>query len=186
MLLLTCLHCMLFLFFSPYCIDEISAFIWDSARLEWEAAKDCDLITAAEQFGRSGCGVGLQKNSFWTEQMNIAILSMHESGFMTDLDNKWILSEDNDMCLNRYDPVPTTLGLRNMAGVFILLGAGIFGGIALIVIEVVYKKRQVAQQRHLDSARFAVEKWKRFVEVSISNLQGHGAIEKFSLELCEI
>uniref|UniRef100_T1L122 Glutamate [NMDA] receptor subunit 1 n=1 Tax=Tetranychus urticae TaxID=32264 RepID=T1L122_TETUR len=144
--------------------DEVSALFWDSARLEWEAAKDCDLITAAEQFGRSGYGIGLVKNSFWTEQMNSAILSMHESGFMTDLDNKWILSEDNDMCLNRNDPVPTTLGLRNMAGVFILLGAGIIGGIALIVIEVVYKKRQVSQQRQLESARAASEKWKRFVE----------------------
>lgn len=134
--------------------------------MEWEAAKDCDLITAAEQFGRSGYGIGLVKNSFWTDQMNSAILSMHESGFMTDLDNKWILSEDIDViCLNRYDPVPTTLGLRNMAGVFILLGAGIFGGIALIVIEVVYKKRQVAQQKQLENARSASEKWKRFVQV---------------------
>lgn len=36
------------------------AFIWDSSRLEYEAAKDCELVTAGELFGRSGYGIGLQ------------------------------------------------------------------------------------------------------------------------------
>lgn len=38
------------------------AFIWDSSRLEFEAAQDCELVTAGELFGRSGYGVGLQKD----------------------------------------------------------------------------------------------------------------------------
>lgn len=49
---------------------DLDAFIWDSSRLEYEAAQDCDLATASEQFGRSGYGIGLQKNSFWTEKIN--------------------------------------------------------------------------------------------------------------------
>ena len=39
----------------------LKAFIWDSSRLEYEAARSCDLITAGDLFGRSGYGVGLQK-----------------------------------------------------------------------------------------------------------------------------
>ncbi|XP_074600857.1 glutamate [NMDA] receptor subunit 1-like isoform X2 [Brevipalpus obovatus] len=146
--------------------DEISAFIWDSSRLEWEAARDCDLITAAEQFGRSGYGVGLQKNSFWTDQMNAAILSMHENGIMTELDKKWILEVNSDvaMCSNRIDGSPTTLGLKNMAGVFVLLVAGIIGGVALIFIEILYKRRQTKQQRQLEVARSAMDRWKKLVE----------------------
>ncbi|RWS30727.1 hypothetical protein B4U80_08658 [Leptotrombidium deliense] len=136
------------------------------ARLEFEAAHDCDLITAAEQFGRSGYGVGLQKNSFWLEKINHAILSMHESGFVTDLDNNWISveTEDGGGCGSEYERFPTTLGLRNMAGVFILVGAGIVGGIGLIVIEVVYKKQQTKSQRQLDAARGATYKWKDYVQ----------------------
>lgn len=145
--------------------NEINAFIWDSARLEYEASQDCGLVIAAEQFGRSGYGIGLAKNSFWTERVNQAILSMHESGFMEKLDNEWILNV-NPECINRSNiRFPTTLGLRNMAGVFILVGIGIVGGIGLIVIEVIYKKQQNRKQRQLENARYAAEKWKKFVQV---------------------
>lgn len=152
---------------------ELDAFIWDSARLEYEAAQDCDLATATEQFGRSGYGIGLQKNSFWTEKINQAVLAMHESGFMEELDNKWILQGDDgddDDCPTRAERAkPATLGLGNMGGVFILVGVGIVGGVVLIGIEVFYKKSQVKQQRQLDAARNAAEKWKRLVEVRESH-----------------
>lgn len=55
------------------------AFIWDSSRLEYEAAKDCELVTAGELFGRSGYGIGLQKGSPWTDAVTLAILDFHES-----------------------------------------------------------------------------------------------------------
>ena len=58
---------------------KLQAFIWDSSRLEYEAAKDCDLSTAGELFGRSGYGIGLEKESPWTEEISLAILSFHES-----------------------------------------------------------------------------------------------------------
>ncbi|CAG0921507.1 unnamed protein product, partial [Notodromas monacha] len=57
---------------------DLNAFIWDSSRLEYEAAKDCDLVTAGELFGRSGYGIGLQKGSPWTDRVTLAILDFHE------------------------------------------------------------------------------------------------------------
>jgi ionotropic glutamate receptor NMDA 1 len=57
----------------------LKAFIWDSSRLEFEAARDCDLITAGDLFGRSGYGVGLQKGSPWADKVTLAILDFHES-----------------------------------------------------------------------------------------------------------
>lgn len=65
------------------------AFIWDSSRLEYEAAKDCELVTAGELFGRSGYGVGLQKGSPWTDAVTLAILEFHESKYLIFL--KWFL-----------------------------------------------------------------------------------------------
>ncbi len=58
---------------------KLMAFIWDSSRLEYEAAKDCELVTAGELFGRSGYGIGLQKGSPWTDAVTLAILDFHES-----------------------------------------------------------------------------------------------------------
>lgn len=58
---------------------KLKAFIWDSSRLEFEAAQDCDLVTAGELFGRSGYGIGLRKGSPWTDAITLAVLDFHES-----------------------------------------------------------------------------------------------------------
>lgn len=70
----TLIHVMSIVIFS-----KLMAFIWDSSRLEYEAAKDCELVTAGELFGRSGYGIGLQKGSPWTDAVTLAILDFHES-----------------------------------------------------------------------------------------------------------
>ncbi|CAL1298352.1 unnamed protein product [Larinioides sclopetarius] len=142
--------------------DGLSAFIWDSSRLEYEAAQDCNLVTAGEQFGRSGYGIGLQKHSLWADQVTLALLGMHESGYMEELDNRWIL-QGSETC-EKNEKFPATLGLKNMAGVFILVGAGIVGGVGLIIIEIIYKKHQTRKQRRLELARHAADKWRGAVE----------------------
>lgn len=63
------------------CISKLMAFIWDSSRLEFEAAQDCELVTAGELFGRSGYGIGLQKGSPWADDVTLAILDFHESKY---------------------------------------------------------------------------------------------------------
>ncbi|KAG0716030.1 Glutamate [NMDA] receptor subunit 1 [Chionoecetes opilio] len=142
---------------------RLKAFIWDSSRLEYEAAQDCELVTAGELFGRSGYGIGLKKNSPWADRVTLAILEFHESGYMEELDNKWILQNQEDTC-NTDEKAPATLGLKNMAGVFILVAAGIVGGIGLIIIEIIYKKHQIKKQKRLEIARHAADKWRVAIE----------------------
>lgn len=142
---------------------KLMAFIWDSSRLEYEAAKDCELVTAGELFGRSGYGIGLQKGSPWTDAVTLAILEFHESGFMESLDKDWIFHGNVQQC-EQFEKTPNTLGLKNMAGVFILVAAGIVGGIGLIIIEVVYKKHQIKKQKRMEIARHAADKWRGTIE----------------------
>ncbi|KAI8437578.1 hypothetical protein MSG28_011864 [Choristoneura fumiferana] len=142
---------------------KLMAFIWDSSRLEFEAAQDCELVTAGELFGRSGYGVGLQKGSPWADWVTLAILDFHESGIMESLDNNWIL-RNNLLNCEENEKTPNTLGLKNMAGVFILVLAGIIGGIVLIVIEVVYKRHQIKKQKRMEIARHAADRWRGTVE----------------------
>ena len=59
--------------------SSLNAFIWDSSRLEFEAAQNCALVTAGELFGRSGYGIGLKKDSPWANHVTLAILQFHES-----------------------------------------------------------------------------------------------------------
>uniref|UniRef100_A0A8D8LK52 Glutamate [NMDA] receptor subunit 1 n=1 Tax=Cacopsylla melanoneura TaxID=428564 RepID=A0A8D8LK52_9HEMI len=144
-------------------IGKLMAFIWDSSRLDFEAAQDCELVTAGELFGRSGYAIGLQKGSPWADAVTLAILDFHESGFMERLDNTWILQGNVQQC-EQYEKTPNTLGLKNMAGVFILVAAGIVGGIGLIIIEMVYKKHQIKKQKRLELARHAADKWRNAIE----------------------
>ena len=80
------------------------------------------------------------------------------------LDKQWIFHGNLQQC-EQFEKTPNTLGLKNMAGVFILVGAGIIGGIGLIIIEVVYKKHQIKKQKRLEIARHAADKWRGTVEV---------------------
>lgn len=79
------------------------AFIWDSSRLEFEAAQDCQLVTAGELFGRSGYGVGLQKGSPWSESVTLSILDFHES---------------TEICYNKYYKINSNFSLSNQVGLW--------------------------------------------------------------------
>lgn len=83
---------------------------------------------------------------------------------MESLDNLWILQGNIQQC-EQFEKTPNTLGLKNMAGVFILVAAGIVGGVLLIVIEMAYKKHQIKKQKRLELARHAADKWRGQVEV---------------------
>ncbi|XP_043246507.1 glutamate [NMDA] receptor subunit 1-like isoform X1 [Amphibalanus amphitrite] len=141
---------------------SLNAFIWDSSRLEFEAAQNCALVTAGELFGRSGYGIGLKKDSPWANHVTLAILQFHESGYMEQLDNRWIFQNRKE-CETR-EKAPATLGLKNMAGVFILVLAGIAGGCALIIIEIIYKRHKIRSQRKLALAKNAADRWRGAVE----------------------
>ena len=86
------------------------------------------------------------------------------AGFMEKLDNDWILQGNMKKCQEK-EKTPATLGLKNMAGVFILVAAGIVGGVGLIIIEIIYKKHQIRKQRKLELARHAADKWRGAIEV---------------------
>jgi len=143
-------------------LGKLQAFIWDSSRLEYEAANDCDLVTAGELFGRSGYGIGLPKDSPWTHEISLAVLSFHESGYMEELDGRWILVKDTK-CPEK-DTSPATLGLTNMAGVFMMVAGGIVAGVFLIFVEIAYKRHRGLKEKELELAKTAADRWRGNIE----------------------
>lgn len=83
---------------------------------------------------------------------------MHESGFMESLDNKWILGNEKD-CDSKDDHFPYTLGMKNMAGVFILVFSGVITSFGLIVIEIIYKKRKARKLKRVSIAKRMAIRW---------------------------
>ncbi|RUS90768.1 hypothetical protein EGW08_001479, partial [Elysia chlorotica] len=142
---------------------DLEAFIWDSPRLEYEAANDCALTTAGDLFGRSGLGIGLPKNSPWTHAVSMAVLELHESAFMEKLDNQYILVDSQSSCPES-NSAPATLGLTNMAGVFMMVAGGIVAGVLLIFIEIAYKRHRGLKEKELELARNAADRWRGNIE----------------------
>lgn len=83
---------------------------------------------------------------------------------MEDLDERWIKRGSGQLC-EHDEKTPATLGLKNMAGVFILVAAGIVCGVGLIFIEIMYKRHQIRRQRRMELARHVADKWRTMVEV---------------------
>lgn len=84
---------------------------------------------------------------------------------MESLDNLWILQGNVQQC-EQFDKTPNTLGLQNMAGVFIVVAVGIAGGVGLIIIEMAYKRHQNNKQKKMELARHAADKWRGTIEVN--------------------
>ncbi|CAF3093180.1 unnamed protein product [Rotaria socialis] len=142
---------------------KLKAFIWDSPRLEYEAAQDCDLVTAGELFGRSSYGIALRKKDAWINPLSHTILSFHEKGFMETLDNQWIFSKGMKQCSDRSSS-PATLGVNNMLGVFLLVAGGIFAGFFLLAIEIAFKRRKERRENEMEVSRNALLHWRKKIE----------------------
>nr|XP_053626985.1 glutamate [NMDA] receptor subunit 1-like [Cherax quadricarinatus] len=131
---------------------SLQAFIWESSRLEYEASRDCSLVTVGELFGRSGYGVGLKKGSPWADKITLDILDLHERGYMEDLDKVWIW---NDGAICQEDQLDANfskrLGLKNLEGIFIMVAGGVISGVILVLGEIVYDRcRSGRSQRDED------------------------------------
>ena len=88
---------------------------------------------------------------------------------MEDLDNNWILLNKGVVCADDDDNSPATLGLKNMRGVFIVVGVGILLGLVLIVVEIAYKRHQMGKIKRIAAARKAATKWRGSVEVHFTD-----------------
>ncbi|TNN11154.1 Glutamate [NMDA] receptor subunit 1 [Schistosoma japonicum] len=155
---------------------SLKAFIWDSARLNYEVSIDCELITAGEVFGRNSYGLVMKKNNPWLYELSQAVLNFHERGIMETLDTKWIHIKSNNC--ERTESSPATLGLTNMAGVFIMIGMGLVAGAILTLVEVLCAKRKGERKKKLELSSVAVQHWRDNIQKRHSELHFQNATEK--------
>ncbi|KAB7504758.1 Glutamate [NMDA] receptor subunit 1, partial [Armadillidium nasatum] len=159
------------------------------SRLEFEASRNCDLVTVGELFGRSGYGIGIRKGLFWSEKITLDILEFHESGFMADLDEKWIWDISEDCPPDKLNS-PQRLGLANLEGIFMMIVGGVILGIILIIIELLYEKYKVRFRKSGQSSqRIKRRKDKDEKEFENDFIEEDGVLERNALpnicQLCE-
>ncbi|GJQ74508.1 hypothetical protein Trydic_g21375 [Trypoxylus dichotomus] len=133
---------------------ENYAFLMESTSIEYVTERQCALDKVGGQLDEKGYGIAMRKGSTYRPLFNTAILKLQETGMLTTLRIKWWKEKlGGGTCQERSSAANVTpLDLKNVGGVFLVLGIGTFLGILMAFLELTmdvvgYMKHQNAKYR---------------------------------------
>jgi len=118
------------------------AYITEYPYLEYyNQQKPCNTRLLKNLIQTKSYGIGLQRNSPYTNRITVAILKLREKNFIEKTRRRWW--DDRSQC-----PKPSqkktgntqSLDVNNLAGVFIILLGGVVVSIVLVIIEIRCRK----------------------------------------------
>lgn len=107
-------------------------------------------MTVGSLLGKIGYGFGLPKDSPFTKQLSAAILELKHSGSLGVLERKWVHVNDRCNTENNKGIQSDTneLGFANLAGVFIVVAAGIGCSLIVLVLEWLWAAYNDVEEEH--------------------------------------
>ncbi|PIO76789.1 hypothetical protein TELCIR_01132 [Teladorsagia circumcincta] len=127
------------------------AYLMESTSLEFEVSQNCNLTQIGGVLGSKGYGIALQKKSEWTDRISRQILLYQKRGIIEMKKSKWWRSK-GATCTGTSSSVKQqrfSLSLHNVAGLFIILGAGLLFGILTVIVELFIRCRQIANKEKI-------------------------------------
>ncbi|KAK5973382.1 hypothetical protein GCK32_010709 [Trichostrongylus colubriformis] len=127
------------------------AYLMESTSLEFEVSQNCNLTQIGGVLGSKGYGIALQKKSEWTDRISRQILLYQKRGIIEMKKAKWWRSK-GATCTGTGSAVKQqrfSLGLHNVAGLFIILGAGLLFGVVTVVVELFIRCNQIANKENI-------------------------------------
>ncbi|BFZ08776.1 hypothetical protein BsWGS_11815 [Bradybaena similaris] len=140
------------------------ALLMETVKAEYITATNCDLITYGESLSSLGYGLAIPKNSPVMDQINLAIIDLHESGVVDKLISKYFLQRQSCPQYDKSKLVPqkpgsntyrtaSSLDMRDMAIPFLFLFLGVLGAGGALAAEIYYKKRMAVKKDPDNKAR---------------------------------
>ncbi|VDM52505.1 unnamed protein product [Angiostrongylus costaricensis] len=126
------------------------AYLMESTSLEFEISQNCNLTQIGGVLGSKGYSIALDKKSDWTDRISRQILLYQKRGIIEMKKEKWWRSK-GAACTGTSSAVKQqrfSLSLHNVAGLFIILGAGLLFGIVTVVVELIIRCRQIAKKEN--------------------------------------
>ena len=155
------------------------AYLMESTTIEYETQRNCDLQQIGGLLDQKGYGIATPPESPYRSFLNDAILSLQESGRLDELKKRWwkdrIIAQ-GIICDDDSKPPGMELDIGNVGGVFVVLMVGLVTGLAIGMIEFVWKTKKVARHER-DHA--AVMMWRELVRIC-SGGGGHRITESTS------
>ncbi|CAB4001092.1 glutamate receptor 2-like [Paramuricea clavata] len=123
------------------------AFVWDSAILDYAInQKPCNTFILNDLFSPLGYGIGLPLNSPYKDVISEEILKLRESGFLDKLKNEWFVHKG--VCGQSKVKTPSTMvtvEIKDVLGVYMLVGGGVVLGFIFLLIECLYFTRRLVK-----------------------------------------
>ncbi|KAJ3586274.1 hypothetical protein NHX12_012674 [Muraenolepis orangiensis] len=118
-------------------------FIGEAVSLDLAVARHCTLTRSEEIVAMRAYAIAGPLDSPLMKNLTVAILQLSESGELTYLRDKWWPTS----CMGVEEShSENTLGLRNLQGLFILLGLGLGLGLLIALLELLAKARGLAKE----------------------------------------
>ncbi|XP_035674417.1 glutamate receptor ionotropic, delta-1-like [Branchiostoma floridae] len=114
------------------------AFLWDTAVLEYEKNRKCDLIIVGDPFYKGGYGFAMPRGAPYRDDLSMTILRMQGSGHIEKLQTKWWTT--NSTCSDEEATVVETTKVEfvGMAGVFAVLLMGCALSVIALLMEMLW------------------------------------------------
>ncbi|KAL7299265.1 hypothetical protein TKK_0007854 [Trichogramma kaykai] len=104
----------------------------------------CDTIKVGRNLDAKGFGIATPLGSPLRDNINLAVLSLKESGELAKLMNKWWYERTECRHGDKQDTSRNELSLSNVAGIFYILISGLLLALAVALVEFCYKSHSEA------------------------------------------
>ncbi|XP_015589085.1 glutamate receptor 1 [Cephus cinctus] len=104
----------------------------------------CDTMKVGRHLDAKGFGVATPLGSPLKDSINLAVLSLKETGELTKLTNRWWYDRTECRQGDKQDASRNELSLSNVAGIFYILIGGLLVALAVALLEFCYKSHTEA------------------------------------------
>ncbi|CAK1585397.1 unnamed protein product [Parnassius mnemosyne] len=119
--------------------NDTYAFFMESTSLEYYKERHCDLLQIGNLLDSKSYGIGMKKGSPYKKYIDYGLLKLKESGEIEKLKNIWWKEKrGGGKCGIKQDEELKQLGLKNMLGAFVVLGAGSIIGLFISIIDMLW------------------------------------------------
>ncbi|XP_012539056.1 glutamate receptor ionotropic, kainate 2 [Monomorium pharaonis] len=151
-------------------INEDYAFLMESASIEYETERNCEVAQVGGLLDEKGYGIAMKKNSPYLHNINAALLKLSEAGRIQEIKKKWWTEKrGGGKCReNAGTTEAASLDLDNVGGVFFVLGVGVALSFVYTIIELLWDIGQTSIRENVPFKQELINELKFIVKCSSS------------------
>ncbi|XP_028166877.1 glutamate receptor ionotropic, kainate 2-like [Ostrinia furnacalis] len=139
-------------------------FFMESTALEYFTARICELKMVGNNLDSKEYGIAMPKNYPFKSWIDHAILSLQESGKLTEFKKKWWEVEDNtahcELQKENEEDDSGSLQMKNTSGIFLVLGFGGILGLLVAIVDFLLHAKEICVKEKVTFKEAVMSEWR--------------------------